>query len=148
MIFDGVVPGLNDFVAEDGTVLHPPVARRCSSPSASWSASVSPCSSVVLGGRMDDLAAWRHQPADGLCAGADGAVGLGGNACRLVHHRDRPSALAGQWRAQDIADAVAALPATSVGDTLAAYLLVYAGLIAAYLSVIMALALKAAKTGA
>lgn len=23
---DGVVPGLNDFVAEDGTVLHPPVA--------------------------------------------------------------------------------------------------------------------------
>ncbi|MCU0830892.1 MAG: cytochrome ubiquinol oxidase subunit I [Rhizobiaceae bacterium] len=24
--FDGVVPGLNDFVAEDGTVLHPPVA--------------------------------------------------------------------------------------------------------------------------
>jgi cytochrome d ubiquinol oxidase subunit I len=43
-------------------------------------------------------------------------------------------------------DAVAALPATSVGITLAAYLLVYAGLIAAYLSVIIALALKAAKT--
>jgi cytochrome d ubiquinol oxidase subunit I len=43
-------------------------------------------------------------------------------------------------------DAVAALPATSVGITLVAYLLVYAGLITAYLSVIIALALKAAKT--
>jgi cytochrome d ubiquinol oxidase subunit I len=45
------------------------------------------------------------------------------------------------------ADAVTTVPASSVGITLAAYLLVYAGLIAAYLSVIVALALKAAKAG-
>ena len=44
------------------------------------------------------------------------------------------------------ADAVTTVPAASVGITLAAYLLVYAGLIAAYLSVIVALALKAART--
>jgi cytochrome bd-type quinol oxidase subunit 1 len=96
---DGVVPGLNDFVAEDGTVLHPPVTAVLRLPHHGryrFRHAVR-----RLDRQLDDLAPGRHQPAAGLCAGADGPVGLGRHPCGLVHHRDRPSALAGQRRAEN-----------------------------------------------
>lgn len=141
---NGVVPGLNDFVAEDGTPLHPPVKPLFFGFRIMIGVGVAMLALSWTGAWM----IWRR-----------------GNINRALAYVLVPMALSGWvatlagWYTTEIgrqpwlvsgvlktADAVSVLPASSVGITLAAYLLVYAGLIVAYLSVIVALALKAAKT--
>ena len=141
---DGVVPGLNDFVAEDGTPLHPPVKPLFFGFRIMIGVGVAMLAVSWTGAWM----IWRR-----------------GNINRPLAYVLVPMALSGWvatlagWYTTEIgrqpwlvsgvlktADAVSALPGNSVGITLAAYLLVYAGFIVAYLSVIIALALKAAET--
>ena len=91
----GVVPGLNDYPGN-----HPPVFP------VFWGFRI-----MVGTGILMLLVSWSAtylpqappQPAEaaGHADGADGAVGLAGHAGRLVHHRDRPPALAGHRRAED-----------------------------------------------
>ncbi len=94
---DGVVPGLNDFVAEDGTVLHPPVTRRLlvlPRDGGHRHGDAGP----VLGGALLH-APWprdrRSAAPRPLGLPAHGLLGLAGDTRGLVHDRDRPSALAG-----------------------------------------------------
>lgn len=141
---DGVVPGLNDFVAEDGTSLHPPVAP------------VFFAFRIMIGVGLAMLAVswvgawmmWRRRDINRPLAYVLVPMALSGWVATLAGWYTteigrQPWLVSGVLKTSD---AVAALPASSVGTTLAAYLLVYAGLIAAYLSVITALALKAART--
>ena len=142
---DGVVPGLNDFVAEDGTALHPPVAP------------VFYAFRIMVGVGLAMLA---------LSWWAGWLLWRRGTINRPVAFLLVPMAFSGWvatlsgWYVTEIgrqpwlvsgvlktADAVSAVPAASVGITLAAYLIVYAGLTVAYISVIIALARKAARTG-
>lgn len=141
---DGVVPGLNDFVAEDGTNLHPPVAP------------VFFAFRIMVGVGLAMLAVswvgawmmWRRRDINRPLAYILVPMALSGWVATLAGWYTteigrQPWLVSGVLKTSD---AVAALPASSVGTTLAAYLLVYAGLIAAYLSVIIALAMKAART--
>jgi cytochrome bd ubiquinol oxidase subunit I len=141
---DGVVPGLNDFVAEDGTSLHPPVSP------------VFFAFRIMVGVGLAMLAVswvgawmmWRRRDINRPLAYLLVPMALSGWVATLAGWYTteigrQPWLVSGVLKTSD---AVAALPASSVGATLAAYLLVYAGLIAAYLSVIVALALKAART--
>jgi len=117
---DGVVPGLNDFVAEDGTVLHPRVAP------VFWSFRVMVGTGVaMLGMSWLTLALlwWR---------GAD-------RMPKLVMY--------GQpWLVQGVLttkQAVADVPAPMVLSTLIGYLAVYGVLLVAYIGVIFYLAKRA-----
>ncbi len=141
---EGVIPGLNDFVAEDGTPLHPPVAPVF----FAFRIMVGMGLAMLV---MSWAGAWYLHRRDRLPRPL---------ACMLV-----PMALSGWvatlagWYTTEIgrqpwlvsgvlntADAVADLPPVSVGITLFAYLAVYAALIVAYISVVVALTLKAART--
>ena len=148
---DGVVPGLNDFVAEDGTVKHPPVAP------------VFFGFRVMVGIGMLMLGAswlavwliWRR----GLAGGFDGTW-IGRPLLWLLTAMTFSgwiATLAG-WYVTEIgrqpwlvtgvmttAEAVSATPAPMVGLSLAMYLTVYAALLAAYIAVVFHLAGKAAK---
>ncbi len=142
---DGVVPGLNDFVAEDGTVLHPPVGK------VFWSFR------VMVGTGLAMLAlSW------------GGAYLLrrrgAGNMPKLVLYAFSAMAFSGwiatlagwytteigrqPWLVQGVLTteaAVADVPAPMVLSTLIVYLAVYAALIFAYMATITYLAWKAAK---
>ncbi len=139
---DGVVPGLNDFVAADGTVLHPPVAP------------------VFWG--------FRVMVGTGMLMLAAGAAGLWFLHRRGATALPRPylmalvgmsfsgwvATLAGwyvteigrqPWLVQGVlttADAVGPVAAGMVLTTLLAYLAVYAALLVAYVGVIFHLARK------
>jgi cytochrome d ubiquinol oxidase subunit I len=141
---DGVVPGLNDFVAEDGTVLHPPVTPLF----FAFRIMVGVGFAMLLVSWIGAWMIWRRGSINRPMAYVLVPMALSGWVATLAGWYTteigrQPWLVDGVLRTSD---AVAALPATSVGITLAAYLLVYAGLIAAYLSVIVALALKASKT--
>lgn len=157
---DGVVPGLNDFVAEDGTPLHPPVAP------VFWSFR------VMVGTGFAMLAlSWsaaffmwrrrnRHQ---GRIRGHWMAVeGLPKPllwALVAMAFSGWVATLAGwytteigrqPWLVQGIMTtdmAVADVPAPMVVGTLVAYLAIYAALLIAYIGVIAYLARKAARGG-
>ncbi len=148
---DGVVPGLNDYVAEDGTILHPRVAPVFFS------------FRIMVGtGMAMLLLSW--------AAVALIALRRGEGVDRLP----RPvlyglvamtfsgwiATLAG-WYTTEIGrqpwlvdgvlmtkDAVAEVPAPMVATTLAAYLAIYVLLLAAYIGVIFYLARKASGGGA
>ncbi len=143
---DGVVPGLNDFVAEDGTVLHPPVAP------VFWSFRV-----MVGTGVLMLVLSWS---ALWFMRGGVGVQGLpkpwlwGFSAMTFSGWI---AVLAG-WYTTEVgrqpwlvdgvlttAQAVADVPAPMVASTLAAYLAVYAALILAYIGVLTYLAHKAAR---
>jgi cytochrome d ubiquinol oxidase subunit I len=143
---DGKIPGLNDFVAADGTVLHPPVAP------VFWSFRV-----MVGTGLLMLLASWS-------------AVAIMARRRAGISALPRPmlygfvamafsgwlATLAG-WYTTEIGRqpwlvngvlsteaAVADVPAPMVLGTLITYLVVYAALLVAYIGVIFYLARKAA----
>ena len=142
---DGVVPGLNDFVADDGTILHPPVAP------VFWSFR------VMVGTGMAMLAlSW------GALALSRRYGGVG-NLPRPVLYAALGMTFSGWvatlagWYVTEIgrqpwlvtgvlttADAVGPVAAPMVMGTLMAYLAVYLGLLLAYVGVIFYLARKAA----
>ncbi|MGX9355752.1 cytochrome ubiquinol oxidase subunit I [Roseobacteraceae bacterium S113] len=141
----GVVPGLNDFVAEDGTVMHPPVAP------VFWSFR------VMVGTGMAMLllswaAAWTF-----LRRGTQAPSRWITLPLVAMTFSGWLATLAG-WYTTEIGrqpwlvtgimstkDAVADVPAPLVLSTLIAYLAIYAGLTLAYVSVLFYLARKAAR---
>jgi len=155
---DGEVPGLNDFVAEDGTALHPPVTM------VFWSFRV-----MVGTGLAMLLLSWasvwfmwrRRARHEGRIAGHWFAVeGLP----KPILYALVPMSFAGWvatlagWYTTEIGRqpwlvngvmttemAVADVPAPMVAGTLITYLAIYAALIAAYVGVIVYLAGKAAR---
>lgn len=145
---DGVVPGLNDFVAEDGTVLHPPVAP------VFWSFRI-----MVGTGLAMLLLSWSTLF---FMRGGRGPAGIP----ILIQFGMVPMAFSGwvatlagwytteigrqPWLVQGVLttkQAVADVPAPMVGSTLAVYLTIYALLLCAYVTVLFYLAKKAGHSG-
>ncbi len=143
---DGVVPGLNDFVAEDGTALHPPVAK------VFWSFR------IMVGTGLAMLALswlsvaliWRRGGAEHLpkpllwamvpMAFSGWVATLAGWYTTEIGRQP--------WLVQGVLSteaAVADVPAAYVGTTLVAYLVIYAMLLASYIAVLFYLARKAAQ---
>ncbi|MCA0928293.1 cytochrome ubiquinol oxidase subunit I [Ruegeria profundi] len=145
---DGVVPGLNDFVSEDGTVLHPPVAP------VFWSFRV-----MVGTGITMLLLSWSALWFMRRGRGPGGVPKLMQVALVPMAFSGWIATLAGwytteigrqPWLVQGVLtteQAVADVPAPMVGTTLAAYLMIYALLLAAYVGVLFYLARKAARVG-
>lgn len=140
--WDGVVPGLNDFVAEDGTPLHPPVAP------VFWSFR------IMVGMGMLMLAiSWtgaymlRRRGADAmpkLMLMGFAAMSFSGWLATLAGWYTTEIGRQ-PWLVQGVMttkEAVADVPAPMVLSTLIAYLLVYAALILAYMGTITYLAWK------
>jgi cytochrome bd ubiquinol oxidase subunit I len=142
---EGVVPGLNDFVAEDGTILHPPVLQ------VFWSFR------VMVGVGMLMLATswlgayllWRRgvdQMPRLYLMGMSGMAFMGWVATLAGWYTTEIGRQ--PWLVQGVlttADAVSPVAAPMVLTTLIAYLMVYAALMLAYMGVITYLARKAAK---
>jgi cytochrome bd ubiquinol oxidase subunit I len=142
---DGVVPGLNDFVAEDGTVLHPPVLQ------VFWSFRVMVGTGLLMmaASWLGVLLLWR-KGADELpktyLAGLAGMTFVGWIATLAGWYTTeigrQPWLVSGVLTTKD---AVGPVSAPMVLTTLIAYLLVYLALMIAYMGVITYLARKAAK---
>lgn len=138
---DGVVPGLNDFVAEDGTVNHPPVTpvffafrimvgigilMLITSWSAAW----------ML---------WRRKDINGPMAFVLAGMAFSGWVAVLAGWYTteigrQPWLVYGVMKT---ADAVAPVPGAHVGFTLATYVALYAVLLVVYLGVLTKLAIRA-----
>ena len=147
---NGVVPGLNDFVEEDGTVLHPPVSK------VFWSFRVmvgTGMAMLLLSWASVALMARRND--DGKRFHIDRLPRLLLFALVPMSFAGWVATLAG-WYTTEIgrqpwlvngvmstAEAVADVPAPMVLSTLIGYLVVYAALLFAYVSVIVYLAVKA-----
>lgn len=141
---NGIVPGLNDFVAEDGTPLHPPVAPVF----FAFRIMVGVGFAMLLASWAGVWMLWRQGDINRPLAFVLVPMALSGWLATLAGWYTteigrQPWLVTGVLKT---ADAVTTIPATSVGITLAAYLMVYLGLIVAYLSVIIRLTLKAAKS--
>ncbi len=141
----GVVPGLNDFVAEDGTPLHPPVAP------VFWSFR------IMVGTGMAMLAlswagvyALRRRGAGDMpkpMLYAFAAMAFSGWIATLAGWYTTEIGRQ-PWLVQGVLttkEAVAAVPATMVLSTLFVYLAVYAAMILAYMGTITYLARKASR---
>ena len=143
---DGVVPGLDDFVAEDGTPLHPPVSP------VFWSFRVMVGTGMLML-LISWYSAWRLWRRGGVETLPKPllVVLLGMTFSGWV------ATLAG-WYTTEIGrqpwlvhgvvstkEAVADVPASYVAGTLTAYLVVYAVLLIAYIATIFGLARRAAK---
>ncbi|MEO1454630.1 MAG: cytochrome ubiquinol oxidase subunit I [Pseudomonadota bacterium] len=149
---DGVVPGLNDFVAEDGTILHPRVAPVF----YSFRIMIATGMAMLL---LSWTACWlmaRRHPQGGR-RGVEGLPKPVLFGFVAMAFSGWLATLAG-WYTTEIGrqpwlvdgvlltkDAVAGVPAPLVMGTLITYLTVYAALIFAYIAVIFYLARKAAK---
>lgn len=143
---DGKIPGLNDFVTEDGEVLHPPVAK------VFWAFRI-----MVGTGLMMLLMSWgamwfmrKHRGMEGLPRPMlYGFVAMGFSGWIATLAGWYTTEIGRQpWLVDGVlktADAVADVPAPMVLGTLIAYLAVYAALIVCYVSVLTYLAAKAAK---
>ena len=141
----GVVPGLNDFVLEDGTIKHPPVAA------VFWSFRI-----MVGTGMAMLLLSWagafylrrrgaEHMPK--LMLFSFSAMAFSGWIASLAGWYTTEIGRQ-PWLVHGVLttkDAVADVPAPMVLGTLIAYLLVYAALIVAYMSTITYLAWKNAR---
>ncbi len=146
----GVVPGLNDFVTEEGAVLHPPVAA------VFWSFRIM----VGVGVAMlaaSWVAAWflfRRRQGVGDARGrwplrALVAMSFSGWVATLAGWYTteigrQPWLVSGVLTTEQ---AVADVPAAMVGTTLALYLTAYTALTALYVGVLFYLARKAARAG-
>jgi cytochrome d ubiquinol oxidase subunit I len=143
---DGVVPGLNDFVAADGTIEHPPVFA------VFWSFRIMVGTGFAMlflsWGAL--LLMWRRGGIEGLprpllyamvpMAFSGWVATLAGWYTTEIGRQP--------WLVQGVLttkQAVADIPPAYVGTTLIAYLAVYAILLGAYISVLFYLARKAAK---
>lgn len=149
---EGIVPGLNDFVAEDGTVLHPPVIA------VFWSFRIM----VGVGLAMlalswaSALMLWRTRKAqrsepmrtlNPWLLRAFVAMTFAGWLATLAGWYTTEIGRQ-PWLVQGVlttAQAVADLPAPMVLTTLLAYLAIYAALLSAYIGVLFYLAYKAAR---
>ena len=141
---DGVVPGLNDFVAEDGTALHPPVAP------VFWSFRV-----MVGVGMLMLAVAWAgvwltfRRGVEGLprpFLWVTSGMAFSGWVATLAGWYTTEIGRQ-PWLVQGVLTteaAVGPVAAGAVASTLAVYLAVYAALLAAYVGVIIHLARKAA----
>ena len=144
---EGVVPGLNDFVAEDGTLLHPRVAPVFYS------------FRVMVGvGMLMLVMSWAAvvlmRKTRGGVAGLPKPMLYGFVA---MSFSGWVATLAGWYTTEigrqpwlvtgvmDTASAVADVPAPLVASTLIAYLVIYAALMVAYISAIFYMARKAAR---
>ncbi len=142
---DGVVPGLNDFVATDGTVMHPPVLQ------VFWAFRV-----MVGTGMLMLLVSWAgafllwRRGVDGLprlyLYGLSGITFIGWLATLAGWYTTeigrQPWLVTGVLTTEQ---AVSPIAAGMVLTTLIAYLLVYLALMLSYMGVITYLAHKAAK---
>jgi cytochrome d ubiquinol oxidase subunit I len=142
---DGVVPGLNDFVAEDGTPLHPPVAP------VFWSFRIMVATGMAMlalswaGAYMLRRRGAEHMPKLMLFAFAGMAFSgwiatLAGWYTTEIGRQP--------WLVQGVLTteaAVADVPAPMVLSTLIVYLAVYAALIVAYMGTVTYLAWKASR---
>jgi cytochrome d ubiquinol oxidase subunit I len=153
---NGVVPGLNDFVAEDGTPLHPPVAP------VFWSfrVMVGTGFAMLMLSWVSVAFMWRRRArTPGHLLAVEGLPRPVLFALVPMAFSGWVATLAG-WYATEIGRqpwlvqgvmttemAVADVPAPMVMGTLVTYLAVYAVLLAAYVSVIVYLARKAAGGG-
>ncbi|PWR03652.1 cytochrome ubiquinol oxidase subunit I [Meridianimarinicoccus roseus] len=144
---DGVVPGLNDFVAEDGTVLHPPVGK------VFWSFR------VMVGTGLGMLAlSWatvlllRRRGVDGLPTPvllAAVPMALSGWVATLAGWYTTEIGRQ-PWLVQGVLTTEAAVGDVAggmVAGTLIAYLAVYAALMLAYVGAVLHLARKASAQG-
>ena len=142
---DGIVPGLNDFVAEDGSVLHPPVAA------VFWSFRVMVGIGVLML-LISWFTAWRfwRRGLDGvprpLLVGFVGMTFSGWVATLAGWYTTeigrQPWLVSGVMKTTE---AVAEVPAAMVLSTLLVYLAIYVGLTLAYVAVLFYLARKAAR---
>ena len=141
---DGIVPGLNDFVAEDGTPLHPPVAP------VFWSFRIM----VGIGLLMLIVSwavtflIWRNGGADGLNRWVlRGLVAMTFSGWVATLAGWYTTEIGRQpWLVQGVmttAEAVGPVSAPMVMTTLVIYLAIYAVLTAAYIGVLLHLARKA-----
>ncbi|NNE88842.1 MAG: cytochrome ubiquinol oxidase subunit I [Silicimonas sp.] len=142
---DGVVPGLNDFVAEDGTPLHPPVTA------VFWSFRI-----MVGTGMAMLLLSWagafalrRRGAADmpKLLLVAFAGMAFSGWIATLAGWYTTEIGRQ-PWLVQGVLgtkEAVASVPAPMVLSTLIIYLVVYAALILAYMGTVTYLAWKASR---
>jgi len=142
----GVVPGLNDFVAEDGTVMHPPVAP------VFWSFRV-----MVATGFLMLAVSWAtvwlmwrrggaHMLSPWMLRGMVAMTFSGWVATLAGWYTTEIGRQ--PWVVQGVlttSDAVADVPAPMVAGSLTAYLAVYAFLLFAYITVLFGLARKAAR---
>jgi cytochrome bd ubiquinol oxidase subunit I len=144
---DGTIPGLNDFVADDGEVLHPPVAP------VFWSFRVMVATGVamLLLSWAGVAVMWRRgaglpaMPRPMLWAFV--AMSFSGWLATLAGWYTTEIGRQ-PWLVNGVLStkaAVADVPAPMVLGTLITYLAVYAALLAAYIGVIFCLARKAAK---
>ncbi len=144
---DGVVPGLNDYVAADGTVLHPPVLQ------VFWSFRVMVGTGLLMllvSWGTVALMLWRRRGVEGLPRPvfyALTAMAFSGWIATLAGWYTteigrQPWLVSGVLSTKQ---AVAAVPAPMVLGTLIAYLAVYGALILAYMGVLTYLARKAAR---
>jgi cytochrome bd ubiquinol oxidase subunit I len=142
---DGVVPGLNDFVAADGTVMHPPVAP------VFWSFRIMVATGMAMLA-LSWLGAWllwrrgaANLPRPYLMA----TVGMAFSGWVATLAGWYTTEIGRQpWLVQGVLTteaAVADVPAPMVLGTLLTYLAVYAVLLVTYILVILYLARKAAK---
>ncbi|MEM7642370.1 MAG: cytochrome ubiquinol oxidase subunit I [Pseudomonadota bacterium] len=153
--FDAPIPALDEFVAEDGTVLHPPVTP------VFWSfrVMVGTGMAMLLLSWVSLAFLWRRRPCEET----------GDDRRFLIRHLPKPllyafvpmafsgwvATLAGWYTTEigrqpwlvngvlDTSAAVADVPAPMVLSTLIGYLVIYAALLFAYVSVIVYLAIKA-----
>ncbi|MEM7488552.1 MAG: cytochrome ubiquinol oxidase subunit I [Pseudomonadota bacterium] len=153
--FDAPIPALDEFVAEDGTVLHPPVSP------VFWSfrVMVGTGMAMLLLSWVSLAFLWRRRPCEET----------GDDRRFLIRHLPKPllyafvpmafsgwvATLAGWYTTEigrqpwlvngvlDTSAAVADVPAPMVLSTLIGYLVIYAALLFAYISVIVYLAIKA-----
>jgi Cytochrome bd-type quinol oxidase, subunit 1 len=140
----GTVPGLDDYVAEDGTALHPPVAPVF----FAFRVMVGTGVLMLVLAWASAFMLWRRGTISRALAVAHVPMAVSGWVAVLAGWYTteigrQPWLVTGILKT---ADAAADLAPGSVGITLGGYLLIYAGLILAYLSVLVALALKAAKS--
>lgn len=143
---DGVVPGLNDFVAEDGAITHPPVAPVF----FSFRIMIGTGVAMLLLSWAAVAVMWRRGGVEGLpkpllyamvpMAFSGWVATLAGWYTTEIGRQP--------WLVQGVLStkqAVADVPAPFVASSLFAYLAVYAVLLVAYVTVIFYLARKAAR---
>jgi cytochrome d ubiquinol oxidase subunit I len=144
---DGVVPGLNDFVEEDGTPMHPPVAK------VFWSFRIMVGTGVaMLGLSWLTLALMRKRGMDGLPMPLMLALvpmALSGWVATLAGWYTTEIGRQ-PWLVQGVLTTEAAVgdvAGGAVASSLVLYLVVYAVLMIAYLGTILHLARKASGAG-
>ncbi|MEM7545114.1 MAG: cytochrome ubiquinol oxidase subunit I [Pseudomonadota bacterium] len=143
---DGIVPGLNDFVAEDGTALHPPVAP------VFWSFRIMVATGMAMlvlswGALWLTRRTWRDGEINPWLLRGFVAMSFSGWIATLAGWYTTEIGRQ-PWLVQGVMttkEAVADVPAPMVATSLTMYLSVYAVLLFAYISTLFVLARKAAK---